>query len=150
VKPWLALRPVLAILAVTTTALLLLSALISIGQASTLIPPPEGGATQFISARGAHRVTGARGQLSASLKEQVKEVQLLSLIRAIETSPLKGIKDAHEISSQEQGEQAIAHVKVKFGDHSEKIIEFPLEKENGLWKVASLAPLQALPKEPDQ
>jgi hypothetical protein len=143
---WPALRPMATILAIVAVILLAMAGLTSIDKADLLIPTPEGAAAQMVGALGAHRAAGARGQLAKDLQEQVDEGELLALIRNIEAGPLRGIEDAHEVSSEEQGGQVVAQVRVKFGDLSEHILEFPLRKENGLWKVSSLDPLDTLPK----
>lgn len=143
---WHALRPMLAILALVAVILLVMAGLLSIGKADLLIPAPDGVAEQMVGALGVHRATGARSQLAKDLQEQVKEADLLALARAIEAGPLEGIEDTHAVSFEEQGDQAVARVRIKFRNLSERVLEFPLQKEYGLWKVASLEPLEALPK----
>lgn len=145
-KTWAAVRPMLAILAIAAALLLAQAGLVSIDKAGMLIPSPGGTAAQLVGALAARRAAGARNQLAQELQQQTTEADLLRLARAIEAGPLGGIADAHEIDAQQQGDQASARVRVKFKDLSEQTLEFPLVSENGLWKVTSLAPLEALPK----
>ena len=141
---WKSLRPIAIMLVVFAVVMLILWAAVATDHASLVIPSPEGTANQFVSALAAHRSAGAQSQLSNSLKEQVSQTDLRDLMEAIEASSLQGIQDSHEQSAQEQGDQAIARLKVKFGNNQEKNMEFQLTKENGLWKVNSINPIQDL------
>ena len=142
-KDSLALRSILAIAAIFVLALLLIAGAVALDQAKFIIPSPETTAAQLVDALGAHRYEGAMNQLSEELRQQVTEQDLQSLVQSIESSQ-DGIYDAQEVGAQEQSQFASAQVKVKLGNGQERIIEFPLEKENGLWKVSSLEPLQSL------
>lgn len=142
-KEWPALKPLFLIVGVTGVLLLIIAGLLSQGWGDLLIPPPEGAAEQLVGALGAHRYTGAMNQLSQAL-QQTREEDLRALVKAIEESPQQGIQDAHGQEAQEQGDQATAQVKVKFGNNQERVVELPLVRENFVWKVSSLDPLKGL------
>lgn len=125
-------------------ALLIIAVLVQTDNAALIIPPPEGTAEQLIGALAAHRYEGAMNQLSQDIQQQVSEKDLQAIVKSIEESPRKGIQDAHGQDAQTQGAQGTASVEVKFGDNQTQTIDLPLVKENGLWKVASLGPVQAL------
>jgi hypothetical protein len=145
-KDFQALRSLLAVLAVLSLGLLVYGALVAADRADLLIPSPESAAEQFVSAMAAHRYSGALNQLSQDLLEQVKEEDLRDLMESIEASSSAGIQDAHEEEAQEQGETAQASVRVKLGNNQEQTLDFPLQKENGLWALTSIDPLRSLAK----
>jgi hypothetical protein len=147
-KDLLGLHSILVILAVSALALLLIAGVVVLDKAKYIIPSPEMTATQMVDALGAHRYQGAMNQLSQELKEQVSEQDLKSVVRSIENSQ-SGIYQADEGAAQVQGQMARAQVKVRLGNGQENIIEFPLQKENGLWKVSSLEPLHSLMESDD-
>ena len=145
-KDFQALRSLLAVLAVLALGLLIFGVLVAADRADLLIPSPEGAAEQFVSAMAAHRYTGALNQLSQDLQGQVKEKDLQDLVQSIEASSSEGIQDAHEEEAQEQVDTATASVRVKLGNNQEETLDFPLKKENGLWKLTSIDPLRSLVK----
>ena len=73
----------------------------------------------------------------------MQEDQLKKLFEAVHAAH-QGISDAHGERAQKEGSRATATVKVKLEDKSEETIDLPLEKEHGLWRVASLEPLGRL------
>jgi hypothetical protein len=143
-KDWQALKPLAGVLALFLAALLVFAALVAADRASLLIPSPENAAGQLVQALGAHRYAGAMGQLSQELQQQVDRNDLIALVEQIEASASRGIEDAHAVDSQEQGVTAAATVRVKLKNMQEQELQFALVKENGLWKVESLKPLESL------
>lgn len=146
---WLAARPILAIVVVFAAVLLVAGLLASAGQAQILSPGPEQAAENFVSALGAHRYTGAMGQLSQELRQQVSEDDLKGIVQALEGSSRKGIQDAHGVDSQQQGNAATARVQVKFGSSQEQELEFSLLMKNGVWRLASIDPVRSLAGSPE-
>lgn len=142
---WAGLKPAAAMLALAALALLALGALSAQGLGDgVVVPPPEDAAAQMIGALGAKRYTGARGALSEALREEMDDAGLRSLALRIEASPAGGIVNAHGVESQRQGGRAAAVVQVKLGSLREVRLQLPMVRERGLWKVDSLAPLEAL------
>lgn len=140
---WQSLKNIFFTLLLLVASLFLIAGLVAANQASLLIPTPDKTAEDFVGALAAHRYTGAAGELSQDLQKQVSKKDLQQIVQAIETSH-QGIEDAHGQGSQEQGQEATAQVQVKLWDKQESRLDFPLLKENGVWKVSSVAPLQAL------
>jgi hypothetical protein len=139
-----ALKPIVLILGIFVVTIGLLSVMVALGWTNMITPPPENAADGLVDALQAHRYEGALNQLSQDLKQQTNPEDLQALVKAIEESSLKGIEDAQGIDAQESDQAATARVQVKFANLQEQTFSFPLHKENGIWKVASLAPLQNL------
>jgi len=137
----LSLQGILAQLGLLAGMLLVIALFVALDRAGLIIPPPEKTAEQLVSALGAHRFAGARNQLSQDLRSQVEDADFTALVQGLEQSH-QGILDVHELDSQANGRNATARVKIKWGDLQEDTLQFPLVKENGLWKVASLGPLR--------
>ena len=141
---WQSFKPIVWMLALAGVVLLALAGLVSQGVEQVIVPPPENAAEQLVAALGARRYTGAMNQLSQDLQQQVREEDLRALVESIEQSGAQGIQDASGQSAQKQGSQATAQMQVKLGNNEEKTVELPLQKENGVWKVSSIAPLNGL------
>ena len=140
-RTWHSFKPIVWIFLIMSAVLLVLAGMVSQGWTKQIVPPPETTASQLVGALAAHRFEGAMNQLSQDLQQQVTEEDLRALMSAIEQSPSKGIQDSHGQSAQIEGDQATAEVQVKLGTNEQINIQFPLKKENGVWKVTSLDPL---------
>jgi hypothetical protein len=138
-----ALRAPLAIAALLAGALLAIGALVRADRASLLVPRPEHEAEGFVKALAAHDAGAARHALGRELKARVGEDALGSLARALdEMRP--ALADARGLSSAVQGKAASASVEVRLADGRRRTLVFDLEKETGLWKLASIDPALAL------
>jgi hypothetical protein len=124
-------------------ALLILAALISQGVTFAIVPPPGMPAEGLVRALKAHRYEGALEELSEELQQQVQEQDLRDLAEKIEQAH-QGIEQVHGETVAQQEQDATAQVDVELDDGSQQTIELPLKKENGIWKVTSLDPLNAL------
>ena len=147
-RDWLALRPVVMLLALLAAAGLLLGWAAETEAARYLIPSPDKVAEGLVSALAAQRYTGALNALSQDLQQQVQPEDLRTLVARIEQAH-QGISDAHGQAGQAapaaaHNATASAQVQVKLGDLSEQELTFELVRENGLWKIASLGPLETL------
>lgn len=138
------LRDLFIIAALLAVTLLIIAGLVSADAVEALVPSPEITTNEFIGALSAHRYYAAVNLLSEPLKQQVDKAHLQSIMQAIEQSALEGIQDAQGQESQIEGETASVDVEVEFGNNQTQTIALPLKKENGLWKVSNLEPLQAL------
>lgn len=138
-----ALRPLAGVGALFGAALLALSLLVSNGVTFAIVPPPETEAESLVRALKARRFNAVRGGLSEALNETLGDEQLEDLFARVRRTRV-GISDAHGESSIEQQDTAAATVRVKLEDKTEETLEFPLAKEHGLWRVASIEPLGRL------
>jgi hypothetical protein len=139
----LALRPLAGIAAIFGAVMLALGLLVANDVELAVVPAPETEAESLVRALKARRFNAVKGELTESLKQEVQEDQLKQLFEAVRAAH-KGISDAHGEEAQKEGNRATAAVKVKLEDKTEETIELPLEKEHGLWRVASLEPLGRL------
>ena len=139
----LALRGALMLLVVFGLALALLWAVVESDVGALLVPEPEGVAEQALRAVKAHRYEAVPSQLAEGLRAQVREDDLRAIGEAI-GERLGGIEAVHGEDAQEQADSATATVAVKLGDGQERRLRFPLVKEHGLRRIASLDPLREL------
>lgn len=93
--------------------------------------------------RNGKRYEGAIGRLSAELRGQVKESDLRPLVSRIEQTR-GAIEQASVEESREAGQSATGTVQVTLREGREPVLEFPLVKENGVWKIASPDPVRQL------
>jgi hypothetical protein len=138
------LKSILVTLVFTWVMLLVLAGAESHGWTKYIVPRPEATAEKVVNLLGSHHYGGAMQQLSEDLQQEIKEEDLMQMVKGWEESPLQGIQDAKGQKAQEQGEQATADVQVKFGNNEELVIQLPLKKEKGEWKVTSLDALKSL------
>jgi hypothetical protein len=141
---WPSFKPLLWIALLLSAVLLALSGLLSAGWDRHIVPTPETTAAELTGALGARRYAGVRNHLSHELRQQVTDHDLRRLAEQIESGPAQGIRQAHGVHSEIHGDRATAQVRVRLGTRAEITLHFPLVKEHGLWKVASLDPLTAL------
>ena len=138
-----ALKPLAGVTGLGAAALLALWLLVSNDVTFAVVPPPETEAESLMRALKARRFSAVKSELVESLREQVDDSRLDGLFRRIEEAR-KGISDAHGDKAREDGDRATAMVKVKLDDKTEETLEFPLQKEHGLWRVSSIDALEAL------
>lgn len=139
----LALRGVGIIVALFVAVLVVIWTLVSLGFTTFLVPPPEMTAEQFLRALKAHRYEAARDQLSEEIQQQVTADDLRALVRTIEERH-GGLNNVDGQGARIADDRAVATVVVTLGDGTAETLEFPLTKEQGLWKVASVEPVQRL------
>jgi hypothetical protein len=137
---------ILVIAGVLSLALLAIWGLLESGAGEWSVPSPEGTANSFVSAMSAHRYHGAAKQLSSQLSYKISELYLKEITSQIEDA-YGGIQDSLSLDSDLQGHQARARVQVTLGDGSEEVLEFPMVRENWVWKVDGLAPVEMLAAE---
>ena len=138
-----ALRPALYLVGLCAGSLLMLNILISNGYSEHFVPPPDTTAEQFANALGAHRYEAALDLLGEDARSEVTVEDLHDLAERLESSR-GGIEQAIGDGDEIQGDTATASVRVKLGDLSEETVEFSLEREDTLWKLASFDALESL------
>ena len=141
--PWEAAKDPLRIMLVILIPLGLIQILLSSGFSNEIIPAPDTTAAEFVQAVGAHRMEGAKNQLSEGMNQQNPIPDLDSAIEAI-NQQRGGIDSVDEVSSEENGDTATATVSVQFEDQTQVELSFPLVKENYIWKVNSIVPIVKL------
>jgi len=145
-RDWLALRGPLAMAACLAVALLVTRALVGADRALFLVPRPEQEAQEFLKALQAHNYGAARHALTRDLQAQIMDEDLRALARELEERR-PALEDARGVSAAVQGTAASATVELRREDGLRHHAEFRLERENGLWKLASIEPVQALARE---
>jgi hypothetical protein len=143
VSSWLAVRPLIGAAAIVAGALAILQLLLAQGVTFAIVPPPETTAEQLVRAVQAHRFYGAMQLLSEPLQAQVAEDDFRGIAAEIREAH-GGIAQAHGVDAQPAGDTATATARVRLEDRSETTLEFPLVKEQGEWRVASIDPLRRL------
>ena len=139
-----ALKPMGETLALFVSAMVTLWLLVSNDVTFAIVPSPETEAESLVRALKARRLNAVKSELSESLRWEIDDRQLKALVESIRSSH-KGISEAHGSETrQQEPDKATATVEVKLGDQTEETIEFPLVKEHGLWRVASIDPLGRL------
>ena len=136
-------RGPLAIAAALAVALAVLWALVTQGVTHFIVPPPEEVGQLFFTSLKAHNFQAAHDQLSEELRQQVSPDDLQAMTERLEAAT-NGIDQASGENPQTQGQTATAEVKVKLQNGSEQTVQVPFAQEQGLWQIASLAPLEAL------
>lgn len=137
------LRGPLAIAAALALALLVLAALTAQGVTAIIVPPPDEVGQQFFTSLKAHNFDAAQQDLSEALRQQVTPGDLRDLARRLEAAT-HGIVQASGEDPQTQGDTATAQVRLTFQDGRERTVDVAFTREQGLWQISSLAPLQAL------
>jgi hypothetical protein len=138
-KDWAALKSPIAMLTVLVGVLVSLWGLIASPVAEFLVPPPEQEAETFFRSLHAHNYDAARETLSQALQAAIEAEDLQRLGQALED---QGLDDAQGIAATQQTRTASASVKLKFKNGLEKDVIVRLQKESGLWKLASLPAAQ--------
>lgn len=133
----LPLRGAMFLLILFAAVMLALSSLISAGYARFLVPTPERTAEQFVQALAAHHYEGARQQLGEEMRRKVGDAELRALALIIDREQ-HGVSEAHALSARESGDSAMVTVMVKMNNGSEQVLEFPLRKQHGVWKITSI------------
>jgi hypothetical protein len=138
-----AVLPFFAISLILAAALAILALLVQRGRTTFIVPPPEQEAEAVLRDLAAHDDEQALDHLSAGLRSSLDAQALRQAYEALEQAT-GGIYDVSGESSQVQGAAAQAEVKLTFDNQVEQTIHFPLQSEQGLWRVTSLEPLLAL------
>jgi hypothetical protein len=136
-------RGPLAILGALVVALVVLGTLVAQGVTTFIVPPPEEVGQLFFTSLKAHNFEAAHNALSEPLRQTVTPADLRALERRLEETT-QGIDQATGESATTQGDTATAEVKVTLENRRAPIVTVPMTLENGLWHIASLAPLEAL------
>jgi hypothetical protein len=123
--------------------LTILALLVQAGQTTFIVPPPEQEAEAVLRDLSAHDYEQAINRLSQALRSSVDAGTLQQVYQTLEQTT-GGVYDVSGESSEVQGSTALAEVKLKFDNLAETTIHFPLQQEQGLWRVSSLEPLLAL------
>jgi hypothetical protein len=139
----LALRPVASISGLCAAVLLLLWGLVALDMTQYIVPSPHVTAEQFLRALKAHRYEGARDQLSEGLRAQVSRERLAQVVQDLERTE-SGISEAHGERSQQSGTRADAEAQVRLESQREVVLTFPLVREQGIWRITSVDPLDTL------
>jgi hypothetical protein len=142
-RDWLALRGPLAMAACLAAALLGTRALVASDGAVFAVPSPEQTAEKFLRALHTHDYGAARHALTRTLQARVTIGDLRALARELERTRPR-LEDAQGLSSAVRGWVASAAVELRRGDGRRDRAEFRLEREHGLWKLASIEPARAL------
>jgi hypothetical protein len=126
-----------------SAALLGIWALVVSGRGQLLVPPPHQVAEQFLNALRIHEYGAAGRVLTRDLRARTTDGDLRALARELEqTRPAP--EDARGRSSAVQEAVASATVELRRQDGRTLHAEFRLERENGLWKLASVEPARAI------
>ena len=136
-------RGPLAITAVLVTALAILWALVAQGMTQFIVTPPDRVGQLFFGSLIAHNFQAAHGDLSRPMQAQVAVDNLRQLAERLEQAG-RGIESASGESAQRQGQSATAEVKLTLADGTERTLTLTFTQENGVWRLSSLAPLEAL------
>lgn len=142
-KHWLVLRNLLGIALLTAAALGIVWGLLAAGAEQYLIPTPDVSAEELVAALAAHRYAPVPGWMLRSARKTAGEDSLARLVERIEAAH-GWIDSVTATGSQRSGETASVTLEVRFGDGAAQNITLPLAKENFLWRVTSLEPLEAL------
>ncbi len=136
-------RGPLAMAAALALSLAVLWALLSQGITQHLVPPPENVGQSFFTSLKAHNYQAAHDELSVDLRQQVDAETLKQLNERLEAAGLS-IDRASGESSHIQGTAATADIRVMLANGTEHSLTMPFTQDQGLWYIASLAPLEAL------
>jgi len=142
-RHWLALKGLLFIFAIVAVILLALYGLLVSGITDPLIPSPKDVADQFVSLIQAGQHQESLDSLSQDLKENVSAEKIKELANQIQNQK-QGIEDVQAEQSEENGMNATGSVSIEFGDKTSQTVQFPMVKENYVWKINSIGPLEAV------
>lgn len=138
-----ALAPFAIVAAVVGATLLSLQILVWRGVTQVIVPPPDTTTEQFLRAIQARRFSGATTVMSEGLTQQIREGELKILTDDLERSG-RALTSAHGAGFDRQDDRASARATVRTRDGQERTLEFPLVREKGEWKIASVDPLREL------
>ncbi|MHB1132786.1 MAG: nuclear transport factor 2 family protein [Chloroflexota bacterium] len=138
-----ALAPSLAIAMSTGLVLLVLAFLINTDASRFVVPQPDNVAEQFLRALGAGRYQAAHAALSEETQDQVSAERLREIAAALKRDS-GGIKGAYAEDAEQSGERATTEARIVLENHTEQSLQFPLRREHGLWKIASVEALEGL------
>jgi hypothetical protein len=133
----------LGIVAACGAALAIIATMLSAGIEAVLTPPAEQSATQFVKALEAHRYPAARLELSESAQQQVTVDDLRALVKSIEQQH-GGIGKVQSGDMRQAAESATVTMQLDLDDGQTKRIELPLRREQHIWRVESIEPLEKL------
>lgn len=136
-------RGPLAIAAALALALTILWALTAQGVTTFIVPPPEQVGQQFFTSLKGHNFEAARHLVSSSLQTAVSAEELRRATRHMEQANF-AIEQANGEGSIEQENTAISIVTIKLDNGTVRTVRIPMMRENALWVITSLAPLEAL------
>ncbi len=142
-KHWLVMRNLLGIVLLTAVALGIIWGLLAVGAEQYLVPNPDVTAEELVAALAAHRYAPVPGMMLRSARESAGEDALARLVERIEAAH-GWIDSVTATGSQRSGDRASVTLEVQFGDGTTQNITLPLAKEDYLWRVASLEPVEAL------
>lgn len=131
------LRTPLAIAACCAVLTLALWFLAMTGFSMFIVPQPDDMVEQFVRALKAHRYEAARDMLAEELRRQVSTDDLRSQVLSIEARE-GGFADAYAIDVTKGSDSATAWVRVKPASGKERVSQFTLGKQHGLWRIVSL------------
>lgn len=143
---WLALRGVAVVAALSAASLALIAGLIANGGNDVVVPPPEQPAIDFVQALKAHRFEGARLELSESERARIDTERLRTFVDALERQDLT-ITSIDGDEQSRTGDSAIVDVDIHFAT-SAVTVTLPMRREQGEWRIDSIAPLLALADPP--
>jgi hypothetical protein len=139
----------LAIAAACGAALAIIAAMLSVGIEVVVTPPAEQSATQFVKALEAHRYPAARLELSESAQEKVTVDDLRALVKTIEEQH-GGIGKAQSGDEQQDADSATVTIRLDLDDGQTMRVELPLRREQHIWRVESIDPLEKLTRSEEE
>ena len=137
--------PVLALLAILAVSLLVIQGLVFIDRAGILVPKPEDTAAEFVNDLDSHAIAGAKNELSSDLQKQISAEKLQALADSLNKKN-GGVILANGVSSEKSGKgnnaKANANIEIDFQNGSTQSLSFPLTRDNGIWSLSSIGPLE--------
>jgi len=109
------------------------------GDRSTLVPPPDAAAEQFVRQLATHRFDRAVPLLSGRLKHEIDAGRLAALVRAFEAQR-GAITFAEGEERSRTRRDAVAEVHVETDRGESQTFNLGLTSEYGEWKIDRLGP----------
>jgi hypothetical protein len=128
-------------MAMAAALALVAAAVFGLGDARTLVPPPEAVVENFVRELETERYEQATNYLSGELQSGVKPEQL----RAWTSQLLGRTGDVLDVRGEPgwlAGERAEAYARLKTERAGEPALRFTLSREEGVWKVNGLTSLK--------
>lgn len=132
-------RPLLWIALLVAALLLGIWVLTSAGLTEVITPPPDSPAVGLMTALLAHREEGALNTLSSAAQQATSRKELHQLAQG-----LGGLLDAQAETAAVDGERAVVTLRLEYVDGSSQTVDLPLARENSIWRVDSLDPLECV------